>query len=230
MKYEHLFFDLDCTLWDFERNSVETLTELFDFLNINEKLVSDKDDFITRYQLHNINLWKLYSIGNITKEELRYERFRLTFEEFNLTDAVLIKQMGDEYVKRSPLKKNLINYSEKVLNELSKKYQLHIITNGFEEVQFLKLKTCEILHHFNNIITSETADAKKPDKRIYDCALQLAGANSRNSLMIGDSLEADVIGAMNAGIDQVYFNPKKLSHEVKPTYEVGCLSELLKLL
>lgn len=229
-KYKHLFFDLDRTIWDFEKNSHETLSELYTEFNLSSLGVKSFQEFSSLYLKHNEQLWDDYAKGIVDKETLRTQRFHKTFLDFGITDAKLTLKFADCYVLNSPLKTHLHPFAIETLTYLSEKYTLHIITNGFEEVQHIKMKTSGIKDYFLNVITSELAGSKKPGKKIFHYSLYRAKAKSRESIMIGDSLEIDVLGAKNAGIDQVYFNPDKLKHSSDITYEINCLSELMKIL
>lgn len=228
--YKHIFFDLDRTLWDFEANSHETLSELLLKHKLLEKGVESASDFITEYLIINEQLWDEYRNGSIDKNTLRYDRFYRTLLKFEIDDRSLSQDIGNDYVALSPLKTGLFPDTIEVLNYLSDKYNLHIITNGFEEVQHVKIKNCGIEKYFDQVITSERAGFKKPDVRIFEYSLQTANTSATNSLMIGDSLEADIIGARNAGIHQVFFNPEKESHSEKVTFEICGLKELLNFL
>lgn len=229
-KYKHIFFDLDRTLWDFEANSSETLTELYHEFALKEKGLRDLVKFIQVYQAKNIALWTEYAKGTINKEALRLNRFSETFLEFGFEDLEVIQRFSTEYIYRSPRKKGLVTHTFKVLETLQPNYDLHIITNGFEEVQHLKLEHAGIKGFFKNVITSEKAQSKKPERLIFEFSLKCAGAEAHESLLVGDSLEADILGAMNCDIDQVFFNPALQTHTFKPTYEVSCLSQLLDIL
>lgn len=226
MKYKHLFFDLDKTLWDFESNSSQTLNELFIKYNLTQKGVSSSEDFIESYRMENDLLWEAYRKNLIEKEALRYDRFNKVLIRFGIDDSILCSEMAEEYVIQAPLKTALFPYTIETLTYLHEKYSLHIITNGFEETQHIKLHQCGIKQYFQEIITSEKAEAKKPEKLIFDYSLNLVNAKREESIMIGDDLEVDLMGAKNAGIDQIYFNPQKLKHYRNLTFEINCLSEL----
>ena len=228
--YQHLFFDLDRTLWDFETNSYQTLTELAHTYDLVKKGVDSIDHFINEYLLINDHLWERYGKNLIDKETLRFERFHQALAKFSIEDKDLTIAIGNEYVERSPVKTSLFPYTIDVLNYLSKKYSLHIITNGFEEVQHIKIKNCGIRDYFTEVITSERAGYKKPDIRIFEFSLNATNAFPGNSLMIGDNLDADIAGARNAGIHQVYFNPHEKEHSETVTYEIKSLKELTNFL
>jgi putative hydrolase of the HAD superfamily len=228
--YQHVFFDLDRTLWDFEINSHETLIELIDKYKLVEKGISSSNTFIEEYYKINDQLWEEYRQGTINQETLRFERFNRALLKYEITDLELIKNIGNDYVYLSPLKTNLVPHTIEILDYLKSKYDLHIITNGFEEVQHIKLSNSGIANYFSEIITSERAGFKKPDKRIFDYSLSATNSTREKSIMIGDCINADILGAKNAGIHQIYFNPNDNSHQEEITHEINSLIELKKIL
>jgi putative hydrolase of the HAD superfamily len=229
MEYDHLFFDLDHTLWDFEANAQETMGELLDELPLHHGSLR-LDEFFPRYRVHNDRMWKQYRNGEIDKATLRITRFLRTLEEFGISDREVAKWMEKEYLARSPYKKNLFPEAIETLIYLKERYELHIITNGFEEVQHIKLKESTLGEHFDVIVTSEQAGVRKPHHNIFRYALSRTGAVKERSLMIGDNLEADILGAKQAGWDQVFFNPHKVLHQEEVTYEIQHLNELKAIL
>lgn len=229
-EYKHLFFDLDHTLWDFEKNSYEALVEIFSKHNLTELGVSNFDNFFGRYKVINEFYWDEYRKGLIEKEKLRYIRFHEALQEFGVRDLLLAKRVADDYVGISPKKKNLRPFAIDVLTYLKAKYVLHIITNGFQEVQYIKLKNSGLIDFFDVIVTSESAGYKKPAPQIFTHSMRQAGAKRKESLMIGDNLVADLIGARGVGMDQVFYNIDKVRHSEKLTYEISCLSELKNML
>lgn len=228
--YKHVFFDLDHTLWDMDSNSHQTLIELAVNHKIVEKGISSIPEFIERYKKINEQLWDDYSKDKVDKETLRVERFRRTFKLYGIDDDQLSISFGNDYIEMAPLKNTLIPHTIEVLEYLSLKYQLHIITNGFEEVQHLKIANCNIKKYFNKIITSEMAGYKKPDERIFKYSVTLAEASFDNSIMIGDNLEADIIGARKTGMAQVFFNPEGSLHNEEVTHEIRSLKALIGIL
>ena len=227
---KHIFFDLDRTLWDFERNSEETLTELFQKYEINTLGIAEPKVFIDRYKIINEACWAEYRIGNITKEALRGVRFEKTFQFFGIKAPEIALALGEDYVKYGPHKTNLFPGTFEVLDYLKGKYALHIITNGFEEVQEIKLTKSKLAPYFDQIITSEGAGVKKPDPQIFNYALTRAKAEADESMMIGDHLEVDVIGAQDIGMTGVYFNPDKEQFTAHVDHEINELLALKKLL
>lgn len=226
----HIFFDLDRTLWDFEYNSKQTLLELVDRFNLIDKGIDSGEEFISKYRLHNNRLWNLYRNGKIKKEQLRDRRFFLTLQDYGIDDSELANKFGLAYVKYSPLKKKLFPNTIELLNYLVKNYSLYIITNGFQEVQHIKLENSGISKYFNFVITSEEVGVKKPDSSIFHYALELAKAKAEESIMIGDDLFVDVKGAEAVGMQGVYFNPNKIKHNETVFAEVSSLSDIFNLL
>ena len=228
MKYKHLFFDLDNTLWDFARNSKETFNELYrDHLSEHEAIPSVKA-FFDIYTVHNTRLWGLYRENKITKDELKDTRFLMTLQEFGIEDKKLASTLSDEYTYRSPRKGILFPGTIEMLDQLKERFHLHIITNGFEEIQHVKLEFAGLTKYFDCLITSEQAGSKKPDAGIFYYAMDQAGANAEESLMIGDDLDVDIIGARAVGMDTLLFDPFDSYAKVEdPTQRVNKISEIL---
>jgi putative hydrolase of the HAD superfamily len=227
MKYRHLFFDLDHTLWDFEANARATLLQLHESLELEKKGVYDFDLFHRNYLLHNEKLWERYRNGYIKQEELRVKRMRLALLDFKIANEALEQEMSTRFLELLPSRTILFPYAKEILQYLAdKKYQLHLITNGFEKTQHSKLKFSGLSDFFTEIITSEGSNSLKPHKDIFDFALNRSGATKEESIMLGDSIEVDIIGAMNSGIDQVFINHLNIVPAIKPTYTVNSLKEL----
>ena len=167
-KYKHIFFDLDRTLWDFDRNSLETFKDLYNLYNINSKFNCDFISFHTIYKKNNTKLWEAYRKGDISKKFLSIHRFIYTINELGSNDIDIAIKMSEDYIKYSPEKNILFPYTHDVLNFLKTKYKLHIITNGFVEVQYKKIKNSGLEKYFTSTITSEEAGFQKPDKRIFE--------------------------------------------------------------
>ena len=227
MKYRHLFFDLDHTLWDFEANARATLLELHKALQLREKGINDFDLFHKVYLEHNEKLWERYRNGHIKQDELRVKRMTLALLDFKIADEELAKEMSTRFLDLLPTRTILFPYTKEILQYLADKdYQLHLITNGFEKTQHNKLMYSGLQPFFKEIITSEGSNSLKPNKEIFDFALQKCDASPAESIMIGDNVEVDIIGAMNAGIDQVYVNHLGIEPAIRPTYTVNSLKEL----
>uniref|UniRef100_UPI0040486DAE YjjG family noncanonical pyrimidine nucleotidase n=1 Tax=Polaribacter sp. TaxID=1920175 RepID=UPI0040486DAE len=203
MQIEHVFFDLDHTLWDFEKNSQLTFQQIFNELHLDCSL----DDFLKVYTPINFEYWKLYREEKITKEELRFGRLKDTFDalQIEVLDE-LIDFISHEYIRVLPSNNHLFDGVIDLLKYLHEKYQLHIITNGFEEVQQLKLENSGIQKYFKHVITSESVGVKKPNPKVFEHSLVLANTIAEKSIMIGDSLEADIFGALECGMKSIYFN------------------------
>jgi putative hydrolase of the HAD superfamily len=229
MKYKHVFFDLDRTLWDFEQNMRKTLCDIYDNHNLKEH-INGYEIFIDTFVRHNDRLWAQYQNGQLKKEVLRYKRFEVTLRDFGIKDKVLAEVIGQEYIDESPRKTILVPHTLETLNYLSNKYKLHIITNGFNEVQFTKLKLCGLEKYFDKVITSEISGYHKPRPQAFGYSLSSANAKKDESIMIGDDLNIDIVGAREFGIDQVYFNPLSIPHNEKITYEIKSLLELTAIL
>ncbi|NVO85938.1 YjjG family noncanonical pyrimidine nucleotidase [Hymenobacter terrestris] len=227
MKYRHLFFDLDHTLWDFETNADQTLRHLYEEHDLSRYGTFTVEAFIRVYSDINHGLWRLYQNGKIGQQQLRATRFPRTFSKLGLAEADSPADMSDQFTDILPLKSAVFPYTHEVLDYLRDKgYELHLITNGFRDVQHVKLQSSNLTDYFREIVTSECCGHLKPDTRIFQHALERSGATAAESLMVGDNLECDVLGAYNAGLDQVYFNPDKRRHFNQVTYEISCLSEL----
>lgn len=227
MKYKHLFFDLDHTLWDFDANAAEALAELYIHFSLEQKGVITFDSFYTFYLEHNTLLWNRYHKGLITGEELKWKRMWRTLLEFKIGDEQLSKEMSEKFLEILPAKKRLFPDTLEVLDYLTEKnYSLHLITNGFEKTQWKKLKSSGLQHYFKEVITSESSNSIKPQKEIFDYALNKAGASLHQSIMLGDNLDADIQGAINAGMDNIFVNHINASTALQPTYTVTRLKEL----
>ena len=197
MSVRHVFFDLDHTLWDFETNSDKTFAYIFE----RNRVAIDLESFTETYRPINRKYWKLFREDKVSKSDLRYSRFREAFDvlEFEAGDD-LIHTLSEEYIAYLSLNNQLFAHALEVLEYLRKKYSLHIITNGFEEVQHRKLASSRLEPYFEHVVTSENVGVKKPDPRIFQYALEKAEARPTESIMIGDNYEADIQGALNVGM------------------------------
>jgi putative hydrolase of the HAD superfamily len=230
--YKHIFFDLDHTLWDFEKNSEETLFTLFHEFGLAEFGKFDCDSFYKKYKFVNYLMWDLYNKGKIDQKELRESRFVKTLTGLGLEPHQVPVGISEAYTDLCPQKTAVFPYTFEVLDYLKPKYGLHIITNGFKDVQYIKMNGSKLTDYFGEIVTSECCGYKKPDKRIFEHALDRIQVRPEECLMIGDNLECDIDGARLAGMDQVFFNPEKSKSKLapKPTYHIHCLSELQAML
>ncbi len=201
----HIFFDLDHTLWDFDKNSSLAFKRVFEKYKIEVPLA----DFIKVYEPINLQYWKKYREEQVTKEELRRGRLTDVFEVFELKYPLsVIDDLAISYIEELPVDNHLFEDTVEILEYLKDNYKLHIITNGFEEVQHLKLRNSGIQNYFMTVTSSEEAGVKKPNPVIFKTALQKAAAIPHQSIMIGDSFEADILGAEKVGMHTLFFNYK----------------------
>ncbi|MEJ6582908.1 MAG: YjjG family noncanonical pyrimidine nucleotidase [Crocinitomicaceae bacterium] len=227
---KHIFFDLDRTLWDFETNSEKALNILFDQLELGQTIRSFRT-FHTQYKKINAELWYDYAKGKVTKEELRTSRFERTLKKFNIDDPNLALQLGDGYIELSPYQTNLFPHTIETLETLKKEdYALHIITNGFKEVQFIKLKNSGLIDYFDVILCSEEVGKTKPSPEVFQTALDRANAKKQESLMIGDDYHADILGAEKFGIQSILFDPENKHKEGSHDWKIKRLNEIPALI
>jgi len=227
IKYRHLLFDLDHTLWDFEANAKATLQELHVALQLEKRGVDDFEMFHRNYIAHNEKLWERYRNGYIKQDELRIKRMWLALLDFKISDEQLAKELSVRFLDLLPTRTILFPYTKEILHYLKGKgYLLHLVTNGFEKTQQNKLMYAGLRPFFTEIITSEGSGSLKPNKEIFQFALDKCCATANECIMIGDNVEVDIVGAMNAGIDQVYVNHLGIEPNVSPTYTVNSLKEL----
>ncbi len=231
MAYKDLFFDLDHTLWDFELNSKETMQELYDTHQLASIGITDFDAFFTIYIAHNHRLWDRYSKGFIKQDELRWKRIYLSLLDFKIGNEKLARDMSVDFLEILPTKKKLFPYTIEILTYLkNKNYKMHLITNGFESVQFKKINNANIAHFFNEVVTSEASNSLKPQKEIFEYALKNANAQIDQSIMIGDNESADIQGGINAGMDTIFVNHLQTVPTVPATYTITHLKELESIL
>ncbi len=223
---KHIFFDLDHTIWDFDRNAEETLTELYATYNLHNKGIHSVDTFIETYTVNNHQLWADYHLGKITKEHLRTHRFKTTFLALGMDPEEIPHEFEEDYVNISPTKTRLFEGANEVLGYLQEKYTLHIISNGFKTTTQTKMEVCNLNRYFKNVFISEDIGCNKPDPKIFGQALSIAGASKEEAIMIGDSLEADIYGALNYGLDAIFFNP---TNKPVPTDVPKSISNLKEL-
>jgi putative hydrolase of the HAD superfamily len=203
------------------------LRELHAALQLQERGIDDFERFHKNYLAHNEKLWERYRNGYIKQEELRLKRMTLALLDFRIADEQLAKEMSVRFLDLLPTRTILFPYAKEILQYLlDKGYTLHLLTNGFEKTQHNKLMYSGLKPYFKEIITSEGSNSLKPNKEIFEFAIERCCAKPEECIMIGDNIEVDIIGAMNAGIDQVYVNHLGIEPEVKPTYIVGSLKEL----
>lgn len=228
--YKHLFIDLDDTLWDTFNNNKESLKEVYDIYEFDRSYASF-EVFFDRWFPYNNHLWDLYRQDKISKQQLVTKRFEHMVEPMGITDPDFIQQLNKEFLQRSSSKSGLLPFALDILHYLQDKYTLHILSNGFREVQYKKMDNSGLTSFFDKIILSEDAGANKPSKDIFDYALSITNANREEVLMIGDSWEADIVGAHQSDIHQVWYNPHRLCpSDFIPTYEITNLQELQNIL
>ncbi|MBN2486208.1 MAG: YjjG family noncanonical pyrimidine nucleotidase [Bacteroidales bacterium] len=224
-QYKHLFFDLDRTLWDFDLNSAETLIEAVSHFKL-EGLISNTGLFIQNFNIHNNFVWEMYRQKKMDKHTVRYERFRLALEPYNITDKAFIDKMQAFYLANAPLKKNLFDNCIEVLDYLFRKYNLYIVTNGFYETQLKKMQSSDIDRFFKKVFTSDKLGYSKPDSKIFEYAIKSVNARKCESLFIGDDFVNDIEGPKKFGIDQVWLKTNHVTCKLEPTYTIESLQEL----
>jgi YjjG family noncanonical pyrimidine nucleotidase len=242
-KYDHLFFDLDGTLWDLRKNTRSALEVLFDKYSATQSI--NFENFFQRYHHHNDKVWALYRDNKIEKEVLRYVRFERAFMDCQYDgDIGLIKNFSDDFMEICPRMPHTIEGTYELLDHCASKYKMHIITNGFIEVQGHKMNAARLNGYFSEMINSEHCGVRKPHRRIFEFALEKAGAEVHSSLMIGDDWEADILGARDFGMDQAFITTTddlmneinaqhghaSVRHNYKPTYTIRSLRELIGVL
>ena len=226
-KYQHLFFDLDHTLWDFDTNAKTTLTHIYREFDLYTRVNAAFDDFYQKYLYHNQLLWDRYHKGLINAEDLKWKRMWRTMLEFKLADEPLAKEISGRFLEILPTQKVVFPHTFEILDYLvAKKYQLHLITNGFEKTQRTKLEYSGLDKYFTHVITSEGSNSLKPKKEIFEFAMHLAKATVKESIMLGDNLDCDIQGAMNAGMDSIFVNHINATTLIKPTYTITHLQQL----
>jgi putative hydrolase of the HAD superfamily len=228
--YQHIFFDIDHTLWDFEKNSKDTMEQLYQKFRLEGRGIEDFEAFYEVYRAHNEKLWARFRKGYIKREELRWKRMWHTLLDFKIADTKIANELSAAYLEILPTQRSLVPDAKELVSYCASKYTLHIITNGFEGTQRQKLYNCGLLPYFNNIITSEKSNSIKPKKEIFDYALSAANATTRDCIMIGDAIDIDIYGALNAGWDAIYYNPEQTPHPQKPTFEVNSLKSIFDIL
>ena len=232
MVYKNLFFDLDDTLWAFSVNAQSTFFEMYQKHRYG-RFFPSFEHFYQLYQQRNHQLWMDYAAGKVTKEELNRRRFVYPLHVVGVPQAEEIaKAFANDFFQVIPTKSEVIPYAHEVLQELSTRYNLYILSNGFHELQRHKMQSAGLDGYFNDIILSDDIGILKPDARLFQHALKVANATVADSLMIGDSWESDVAGAAAIGMHQAYFCPKAntSSFPFQPTYLITDLRQLLEIL
>ena len=224
-KYNFFLFDLDRTLWDFDENSKRAIFHLIDIFSLP---ITDKELFFSKYEEINHRLWKSYEDGIITKDILRGARFYETLLLYNIDDRELSEKLGKAYLEQMILEKALIPGAYELLTRLKEDgCKMAIITNGFKEVQYHKLRNSDIIDFFDAIIISEEVGIHKPSPLIFKRALEAIGGIKAETLMVGDDFANDIEGAQIYGIDQFYYNPKHTECDGGPTYQSDNLLNII---
>ncbi|MEZ5084591.1 MAG: YjjG family noncanonical pyrimidine nucleotidase [Bacteroidales bacterium] len=230
MNYKHIFIDLDRTLYNFDKSTKETFFELYTKYGMRHTGVKDFDEFLALYLKNNVELWEQYRQGKIKRKFLNVERFHVTLLHFGINDRAFAGRFASEYLHKAPLNKALFPGAVEALDYLFKKYTLHIITNGFDDVQRIKMEANDLNKYFKTITTSEEAGAKKPSEKIFWYALEKANAKPNESLMIGDDYDVDIAGAKKVNMDQMLFLDNNLVDGYECTFIIQELKEIPTLL
>lgn len=225
-----VFFDLDHTLWDFDKNAEETLAELFVAYRFDQFGIHSADLFIETYTRNNHRLWAQYHIGEIDKAQLRKARFADTFKELGVEPALFPLQFEEDYLLICPRKTHLFPHTHEVLEYLQGKYSLHLISNGFKEASRIKIANSGLAKYFQTVVISELVGVHKPHPEIFHHAVANAQTHIPDSVMIGDSIEADIRGAQGVGMDAVFFNPNRQALPEDITRSITGLNELTEML
>ena len=229
-EYKNIFIDLDDTLYDFSAASREAFKETYEQLHY-ERYFDSFEHYMEIYTPYNLEMWRLYGEGKITKEELNRRRYSYPLEAVGVNDQKLAAEFCREALGRIPTKGNLVSGATELLEYLRPKYRMYILSNGFVELQSRKMATAGIKRYFDDIILSEEIGVNKPRPELFEYALKKTGAKLEESIMIGDMFDTDIVGAANIGMDQIFFNPKQMTGtSFKPTYEVRQLLEIKEIL
>ncbi|GAB3897482.1 YjjG family noncanonical pyrimidine nucleotidase [Spirosoma agri] len=228
--YKHLFFDLDHTLWDFDRNSAESLAELFETFRLADLGIPSAEEFSRHFIAINKQLWVDYDRNLIEHTYIRKHRFPMVFRALGVDESAVHADLNVEYLRLLPRKPHLLESAREVLDHLKGRYTMHIITNGFADIQSIKMASADIAHYFTHVVTSENANAKKPNPLVFQYAMEISGTTAAESLMIGDNYEADILGAKGVGLDTVFYNPSGLLVDDQPTYDIRHWNELMAIL
>lgn len=230
MQYKNLFFDLDDTLWAFSQNARDTFEEMYHKYEY-DRYFRSFHHFYQLYEQRNVELWTEYANGQVTKDELNRQRFLYPLESVGVGDAALTKAFSDDFFAVIPTKERLMPHAREVLEYLAPKYNLYILSNGFQELQCHKMRSSGIDGYFSKVVLSDDIGVLKPWPEIFHFAMSATQSQLRESLMIGDSWENDIAGAHGVGMHQVFYNVSgRTEFPFKPTYQIRDLKELLELL
>ena len=228
--YQHIFFDLDRTLWDFDAAAEVAFEMIYDKYELKAKGIPSAHELHEVYHPINAKMWELYREDKITKDFLCRERFIQPLAVYDIHDVALADDLGKDYEYFSPRIIRLIPGTMELLDYLKQKYHLHLITNGFQEIQHTKLGGSGLEPYFDTLTVSEEVGVKKPNPEIFHFALRKANAIAEESIMIGDEMAVDIDGARAAGIDQIFFNATGSTYKGSATFEVKSLLEIMKIL
>lgn len=228
--YKCVFFDLDHTLWDYEKNAAETLSELYEVYNLSGLGIPDALSLYHKFREINLSLWDLYDNNRCDQHYIRTERFKQILTHFSAYDAELSEELSTAYLGNCPRKNNLMPYAIDMLEYLQSKYQLTVVTNGFEDIQNTKLSAGNLHRFFKHVVTSQKSGYRKPSGKMFEYAMKLNDVTSADVIMIGDNLVTDIGGAKSSAIDAIFFNRDKVSHQTSVDHEISCLSELKNIL
>lgn len=230
-KYTHIYFDLDHTLWDTDRNAEESLRELFSELNLQARGIPDFNTFHLQYKGHNEKLWGLYAENKVGKSAVRLHRFLHALQDFGINDEPTAHTLAEEFIARTPRKQHLIEGAKQTLESLKGRFNMNIITNGFPEAQYTKLKESGLIGYFDHIFISEEVGVHKPDPKIFRHAMSVSGAeNAHQCVMVGDTFQTDIFGALNAGMKPIHYTPDQSVHHGEPVITVHRLQDLVQYL
>lgn len=230
MQYKNLFFDLDDTLWAFSYNARDTFEEMYRKYEY-DRYFRSFQHFYELYERRNVELWAEYADGKVTKDELNRQRFLYPLEAVGEGDAALAKAFSEDFFAVIPTKSRLMPHAREALEYLAPKYNLYILSNGFQELQCHKMRSAGIDRYFKKVVLSDDIGVLKPWPEIFHFAMSATQSELRDSLMIGDSWDNDITGARGVGMHQVYYNVTgRAEFPFKPTYQITDLKELLQLL
>lgn len=230
MRYRNLFFDLDDTIWAFSQNARDTFEEVYHKYELN-RYFDSFDHYYSVYQKRNTELWQEYGKGEISKEELNYQRFLFPLQSVGVNDESLADSFSKDFFAIIPTKSGLMPFAKEVLEYLAPKYNLYVLSNGFRELQSHKMCSAGVDTYFKKVILSEDLGVLKPWPEIFNFALSATQSELRESLMIGDSWEADITGAYGVGMHQAFYDVTgRTSFPFRPTYHIRSLKELIDLL
>ena len=230
MNYAHLLFDLDHTLWDFERNSSEALNEVYSIYNMQVFNAFSRRQFVDKFKEVNTIVWEKYDRDESDRDYIRTRRFELVLTQLGIKIEAIPEDISKTYLSICPTKGNVIPDAFEVLDYLKGSYEMHIITNGFDDIQDTKLNSSNLRGYFDRIFTSEAVGHKKPSKEMFNKAVKMIGVDKKDCLMIGDNLETDIKGALNADLDVVFFNPDNLKNDLPVTFEIRKLIDMKAIL